>query len=108
MDECLVIRLMNGEELIGKLKSTTTADNIVLADVASVQMMPSQKGLSVGLFPFAPYAETNEFMFDARHIVTYFKPSTDLLNNYNQMYGSGLVVANATDLPSANVVPFKR
>ena len=88
-----IVRMMNGEELIGEL----TQDNATffkLKNVAVVHMAPNQNGnMSIGLIPFAPYAEEVEFAFDTAHRTTTFTPSMDLLNNYNRLYGSGLVVA---------------
>lgn len=88
-----IIRMMNGEEFIGELTSDN-ATYFKLRNIAIVQMLPSQTGnFTVGLIPFAPYAEEVEFTFDTTHRTTMFTPNTELLNNYNRIYGSGLVVA---------------
>ena len=85
--------MINGEELIGEL-TNDNATFFKLKNVAVVHMVPSQSGnMSIALVPFAPYAEENEFSFDTAHRTTTFSPSVDLLNNYNRLYGSGLVVA---------------
>lgn len=90
-----IIRMMNGEELIGDL----TADNATyfkLKDVAIVQIVPTSSGnMTIGLIPFAPYAEEKEFSFDTTHRTTMFTPNVELLNNYNRIYGAGLVVAKS-------------
>lgn len=88
-----IVRMMNGEELIGEL-TTDNATFFKLKNVAVVHMVPSERGnMSIALIPFAPYAEESEFAFDTAHRTTTFSPNTDLLNNYNRLYGSGLVVA---------------
>lgn len=88
-----IVRMMNGEELIGELVNDN-ATSFKLRNVAVVHMMPTQSGgMNIGLLPFAPYAEEREFIFDTNHRTTTFTPGVDLLNNYNRMYGSGLVVA---------------
>lgn len=93
MTNIKIIRMMNGEELIGEI----TTDNhtfFKLKNVAIVQMMPTQSGnVTVGLIPFAPYAEEREFAFDTAHRTCTFTPNTELLNSYNRIYGSGLVLA---------------
>ena len=91
-----VIRLVNGEELIGKYSESPT--HVELENVGVVQMIPTQTGVNIGLFPFAPYAEEETFEFSHEHIVTSFTPSTDLLNNYNRMFGSGIQIAGAGSL----------
>jgi hypothetical protein len=88
-----IVRMMNGEELIGELVNDN-ATSFKLRNVAIVQMIPTQSGnMSIGLIPFAPYADEKEFAFDTNHRTTTFTPSMELLNNYNRLYGSGLVVA---------------
>lgn len=96
--EIKVIRLVNGEEIIGDWVSG--ADNsYTLRKPAIVQMMPTQTGVNIGLFPFAPYAEETTFEFRRDHVVTTFTPDTDLLNNYNQMFGSGIQIATPGSMP---------
>jgi len=74
--------------------TTDNATFFKLKNVAIVQMMPTQSGnVTLGLIPFAPYAQEDEFAFDTAHRTTTFTPNTELLNNYNRIYGSGLVVA---------------
>lgn len=90
-----IVRLMNGEELMGEL-TNDNATYFKLKNVAFVQVMPSQSGnFTIGLLPFAPYAEETEFSFDTNHRTTMFSPNVELLNNYNRIYGSGLVVAKS-------------
>lgn len=93
MSNVKVFRFMNGEELIGQVVAES-ADKFSLKDVASIQLMPGGGGkVNLGLMPFAPYAEESTFEFETKHITTRFTPNTDLLNNYNRVYGAGLVVA---------------
>ena len=93
MSNVKVFRFMNGEELIGQLVSESEV-KFTLKDVASIQLMPGAAGkVNLGLMPFAPYAEESAFEFETKHVSTKFTPNTDLLNNYNRVYGAGLVVA---------------
>jgi hypothetical protein len=90
----IVVRLVNGEELMGQLGDETDT-TIQLSKVAVIQMMPSQSGLNVGLFPFAPYSEDEKFTFKKEHVVTTFTAGLEILNNYNQIYGSGIQIAGS-------------
>ena len=92
-----VIRLINGEELIGECKDEGPI-GIELSKVGIVQMIPTQKGVNIGLYPFAPYAKEEDFIFKQDHILTTFTPDVDLLNNYNKMFGSGIQIASAGSL----------
>jgi hypothetical protein len=88
-----VIRLLNGEELIGDLTKIED-QSVTMENVAIVQVVPSPtnpNSMTIGLIPFAPYAEEKSFDFGANHITTFFTPNNDLVNNYNRIFG-GIVV----------------
>lgn len=97
-----IIKLVTGEELIGEVVSThNTLDGDVdyeIKDVAIVQMVPTQTGLGLSLFPFAPYTEDKTHIFRGRHIIISMDPGVDLINNYNKMYGSGIQIATPGSL----------
>jgi hypothetical protein len=97
-----IIKLVTGEELIGELvTSQHNLDGSVdyeLKDVAIVQMVPTQTGLGLSLFPFAPYTEDKTHIFKGRHVIIAMDPGVDLINNYNKMFGSGIQIASAGSL----------
>jgi len=87
-----IVRFINGDELIGSYIEGTD-DKFSMRDIAVIHMMPGQGGqVNLGLLPFAPYAE--ELTLDFKHstVTTIFTPNRELLNNYNRLFGSGLVV----------------
>lgn len=89
-----VIRLLNGEELMGDLTKIED-QSITMENVAILQVSPSPtnpNSMTIGLIPFAPYAEEKSFDFGATHITTFFTPNEDLVANYNRIYGAGIVV----------------
>lgn len=89
-----VIRLLNGEELIGDLTKIED-QTVTMENIAIVQIVPSStnpNSMTIGLIPFAPYAADKSFDFGANHITTFFTPNDDLIANYNRIYGHGLVV----------------
>lgn len=89
-----IVKLISGEEIIGDM--TQTGDNVTISDAATVHLVPGERGtMSVAMIPFAPYAEGKEFLFNLSHIMTAYAPGVDLRNQYNQRYGSGIVVAKS-------------
>ena len=46
----------------------------------------------MGFGPWFPFADEKEFEIPRDWIVFISKPAKDLLNNYNAMFGSGIVV----------------
>lgn len=91
-----VIKLITGEEIIGEIEIQPT--HVSLTNVGVVQLVPTQTGVGMSLYPFAPYAEESHFSFKNEHIITSFEPSTDLRNNYNKMFGTGIQIVKSNVL----------
>ncbi len=93
-----IVRLVTGEDLIGELEVAKTKDHehkYKLTNVGIVQLVPTKDGVGVSLYPYAPYAEESEFTFKEEHVMTTYKPSVDLQNNYSRMFGSGIQIATS-------------
>ena len=79
------VRLVSGEELIGDWnEKTNTITNPVI-------MLPVGKD-QLGFSPWIPYITEKEVPLKEQHIVTVLTPDNRLQNEYNRVYGSGLVV----------------
>lgn len=96
MDKIICLKLQSGEEVIGEVFERNGVVTI-LKEVASIVMMPGQMQgqVGLGLMPFLPYAEGSKIEFSRAHIMVEFKPGTDMLNNYNRMFGSGIQIAKS-------------
>ena len=81
-----VVRLVSGEELIGEWneKTNTITSPVVMVPVAKDQL---------GFQPWIPYSEDEAMTFKDQHIVVVLTPDTKLQNEYNRVFGSGLVVS---------------
>ena len=80
-----IVRIVSGEELIGDWnKETNTITNPVV-------MIPIAKD-QLGFQPWIPYSEEEEMTFKEQHIVVVLTPDTKLQNEYNRVFGSGLLV----------------
>jgi hypothetical protein len=87
-----IIKMTTGEEIIGDMNQQ--GDNVTVTNPATVHLVPGESGkMGMAMIPFAPYAEEDSFMFNLAHIMTSYTPGLDLLNQYNQRFGSGIVVA---------------
>ena len=80
-----IIRLISGEELIGDWDEETKiiTNPVVMVPIAKAQL---------GFQPWIPYAEEEEVPLKEQHIVVVLTPDNKLQNEYNKIYGSGLVV----------------
>ena len=86
-----IIRLVSTEELIGDWNEET---KIVTNPVV---MIPVAKD-KLGFQPWIPYAEEEEVPLKEEHIVVVLTPDKKLQNEYNRVYGSGLIV------PDENII----
>jgi hypothetical protein len=103
------MRLVNNEDIIAKVETATTSTGfktkLKLSKPAIIMMMPDQSGKpNMGLADYLMFAEKKELMIDEDHILFMYEPMTQLLNAYNQMFGSGLVVPSSAN----GILPFKR
>jgi hypothetical protein len=90
----ICLKLVSGEELIGTLVNEEE-NCIVIKEVSAVVMMPNPENngqFRMGLMPFLPYAETENFVLSKHAVVCNFKPSTEMVNNYNRKHGAGIQV----------------
>ena len=98
MANITILKLITGEELIGDVIEAHHHANGIdyeIKDVAIVQMVPTQTGVGLSLFPFAPYTEDKTHIFRSNHVMLSMQPGVDLINNYNRMFGSGIQIASA-------------
>ena len=88
-----LIRLQTGEDLIGDIL-TNENNQVVIENPCMVYVRPNSTntGASVGLTRWLPYAEAKTFTLDTKWVVIMTDPATDLKNEYNKAFGSGIVV----------------
>lgn len=95
-----ILMFNNGLQIIGDVTNKDTTGNAVIV-TKPVQLVfapsedPSKKGSSsLGFAPFLQYAEEwkTGVSFMVADILTVATPMVELLNGYNQTFGSGLVL----------------
>ena len=89
------MKLISGEEIIAEVNERMGEDVIEVVDPAAIHYVPGsvQGQMSLGLIPFAPYADSNKFKFSHSHIITLFEPNLEMRNNYSRLFGSGIEIA---------------
>lgn len=89
----LILKLVTGEELIGDCQEK---DNVLtVKQPCVIQMMPSRNNPevpSIGLIPYVPYAEDHSIVIQRSSIIWETKPVKEMYNQYNSIFGSGLIV----------------
>tara|TARA_Y100000034_G_scaffold99997_1_gene123088 strand:+ start:409 stop:753 length:345 start_codon:yes stop_codon:yes gene_type:complete len=102
-----IVRLSSGEEIICGLEKKK--DSYIIKKPAI--LVPVGKG-NIGLMPWLPYANFSDNTIEIadRFVMFTIDAQSDLMNEYNTAFGSGLLVPNAggvlpqgaNDIPSEN------
>lgn len=90
-----VLKLKTGEEIVGDIVEKN--GEITVKKPCYIQLVPSRQDPSqpaMALMPCAAYTKDHKVTIDVSSVIWVEEPITDLYNNYNQLYGSGLVVPN--------------
>jgi len=90
-----LLRLKSGEDIIADVTLVDTEDTIKIENPAILMPMGDKGGqMQMGFGPWAPFSDDKEFEIPRDWIVFISTPGKDLINSYNQMFGSGIVVPN--------------
>jgi hypothetical protein len=90
-----LVTLKTNHTLIGTLDCTDD-NSVVIKEPVQVFMSPSKEGMQMGFGPFLDYSQEHKTgikisMSDVLCITT---PIVELENQYNQIFGSGITIAN--------------
>lgn len=93
MAEIKIVKLVTGEELIGDFKKTEV--DITLTNVGMIMLIPDQarNRAQLAIVPYMQYSSQKTFHFNEVHVILVVEPVLEVLNQYNQIFGSGLVLA---------------
>ena len=107
MDNVIVIRLVNGEEVVADASRSEIA-GVVLKNPAALVVQPGRDGRpSVGLADYLMFSEKKEITISDENILFSYEPNTDIKNAYSTSFGSGIVLAKSLS-GSGNILPFTK
>jgi hypothetical protein len=92
-----LVTLKTNHTLIGSIDMSLDNTTLTIKEPVQVFMQPSKDGMQMGFGPFLDYSVEhktgiNLSMADVLCIAT---PIVELENQYNQIFGSGIQIANA-------------
>jgi len=96
----IALKLVTGEEIIGEEISSNSERVLRLQNPVGIQIVRGQDGRpNVGFSPFPLHSEdktgkTIDIQF--AHVVYSYDPAEDFKTNYDQIFGSGIVLPNNT------------
>ena len=94
-DKLRIIRLTSGEEILGEIEEQN--DNIVrMKNPCVLGITMNQQGKAgLQMQPLLLFSEQKVVTFKSQHILYDVSVATELRNKYNEIYGSGIVVAKS-------------
>ena len=89
-----LLRLKSGEDIIAEHVQGKIGQNITIENPAMLMPMSDGRGnqVQVGLAPWMPFSSEKRFDLPGDWVLLLTEPAPDLVNNYNQVFGSGIVV----------------
>ena len=97
-----IIKLISGEELIADVTPIDIVGNALTLDKpCMLQMVPSRSNPeqpSMALIPYAVYTDSHKVTVKQEHIIWSEEPLKELYNQYNSIFGSGIVVSRSAIL----------
>jgi hypothetical protein len=90
------IKLVTGEEVIAD-SWITSEGQIALKNPVQLRMVPPKvPGATpqMGFVPFPAFSQQKKdevILVEPLHVVYHYDPATDIADNYNQMFGSGII-----------------
>jgi len=91
----LVMKLVTGEEVLGEIESESESEFVVCNPVGIAIVRGKDGQPNVGFAPFPLHAEQKTgatVALNKKSVVYSYVPAEDFVNNYNQIFGSGIVL----------------
>lgn len=94
-----ILKLVTGEELLGDADEVANQLNqIKFTKPCILQIVPSRSNpeqYGMALIPYASYAKDHTIMVDKDFVVWEQEPVDEIRNQYNSMFGNGIVLAKS-------------
>ena len=91
----LALKLITGEEVLGEIESQSETEFVLVNPVGIAVVRGTNGQPSVGFAPFPIHAEQkagSTVALAKKNVVYSYVPAEDFINNYNQIFGSGIVL----------------
>jgi len=91
----LAFKLITGEDVLGEIESESETE-FVLENPVGIAVVRGKDGTpSIGFSPFPIHAEQKSgatIAISKKNVVYSYVPAQDFVDNYNQIFGSGIIV----------------
>jgi hypothetical protein len=91
----IVLKLSTHEDVLGEVEKETES-SITIKNPVGIAIVRGKDGMpNVGFSPFPIHAEQKSGFtidIDKKHVVYSYEPAEDFKNNYNQIFGTGIIL----------------
>jgi len=88
-----LLRLKSGEDIIGDVVGENSEYLIVKSPAMLMPVGDGRGGsIQIGLTPWMPFSEAKDFEIPRDWVLIITEAAQDIVNNYNQAFGSGIVI----------------
>jgi hypothetical protein len=95
-----VYRLIGGEDIISDVE--IDSKGYIFNNPAQIIMQQTQDGrVGAAFAPFAPYAKDNKVLIYKEFVIGEIELDVKMINEYNRIFGSGIIVASAAEMPQS-------
>ena len=91
-----LLRLKSGEDIVGDIIGENSEFLIVKNPAMLVPVGDGRTSMQMGLMPWMPFSASKEYEIPKDWIIVITEPLKDIVNNYNQVFGSGIVVPDVS------------
>ena len=91
----LAMKLITGEDILGEIESQSETEFVLVNPVGIAIVRGKDGNPNIGFSPFPLHAEQKTGLTVAiakRNVVYSYEPAEDFKSNYDQIFGSGLIV----------------
>jgi hypothetical protein len=92
-----ILKLNTGEEVLGEIESESETEFVICNPVGVAIVRGKDGQPNVGFSPFPLHAEQKKdqtIAFSKKNVVYSYVPAKEFIDNYNQLFGSGIVLPN--------------
>ena len=91
-----IVRFIAGEELLGDVEQVDeNTVRITNPTLISAMQNPKSGNMDVHMAPFAPLSASKSVEFSVTHVLCQYEPVVDIINKYNNVFGSRIVLPNS-------------
>ena len=95
-----VYKLISGEDIIADVEEDNSIASITLKNPAAIVVQQTADGrVGAAFAPYAPFAKDNEVVIYKLAIAGHMDVDIKLINEYNRIFGSGIMIASANEMP---------